>query len=162
MIRIHGSRAPTQRNRKFLRKISPFHPMIPVHHPVPAPHYVHRCQDKPAAPPPTPELPQGPGAHQQSTPPIPDPIPSPLLGPIPAETKPNPDKPELTQPNSTPPTTHSSTPPSKVRRRPIKEKWIVNPKFQSKVSSILHSDELQEAIGQVLFLLMENSSDHED
>ena len=30
MVRIHGSRAPTQRNRKFLRKISPFHPMIPV------------------------------------------------------------------------------------------------------------------------------------
>ena len=32
MVRIHGSRAPTQRNRKFLRRISPFHPMIPVHH----------------------------------------------------------------------------------------------------------------------------------
>ena len=29
MIIIHGSRAPTQRNRRFLRKISPFHPMIP-------------------------------------------------------------------------------------------------------------------------------------
>ena len=30
MVRIHGSRAPTQRNRKFLKKNSPFHPMIPV------------------------------------------------------------------------------------------------------------------------------------
>ena len=30
MVRIHGSRAPTKRNRKFLRKISPFHPMVPV------------------------------------------------------------------------------------------------------------------------------------
>ena len=38
----------------------------------------------------------------------------------------------------------------------------MNPKFQSKVSSILHSDELQEAIGEVLFLLMESSGDHED
>jgi len=30
MVVIHGSRAPTQRNRRFLRKISPFHPMIPL------------------------------------------------------------------------------------------------------------------------------------
>ena len=30
MVIIHGSRAPTQRNRRFLRKISPFHPMIPI------------------------------------------------------------------------------------------------------------------------------------
>lgn len=29
MVVIHGSRAPTQRNRKFLRRITPFHPMIP-------------------------------------------------------------------------------------------------------------------------------------
>ena len=31
MVMIHGSRAATQRNRKFIRKITPFHPMIPVH-----------------------------------------------------------------------------------------------------------------------------------
>ena len=41
MIIIHGSRAPTQRNRRFLRKISPFHPIIPYqtedHSFVPAP-----------------------------------------------------------------------------------------------------------------------------
>ena len=41
MVVIHGSRAPTQRNRRFLRKISPFHPMIPYqgdeHLNVPAP-----------------------------------------------------------------------------------------------------------------------------
>ena len=30
MVRIHGSRAPTQRNRRFLRKITPFSPIIPV------------------------------------------------------------------------------------------------------------------------------------
>ena len=30
MVIIHGSRAPTQRNRKFLQKITPFHPMIPT------------------------------------------------------------------------------------------------------------------------------------
>ena len=30
MVKIHGSRAATQRNRRFLRKISPFSPIIPV------------------------------------------------------------------------------------------------------------------------------------
>ena len=30
MVMIHGSRAATQRNRKFIRKITPFHSMIPV------------------------------------------------------------------------------------------------------------------------------------
>ena len=41
MVRIHGSRAPTQRNRRFLRKISPFHPMIPVHHTEHLPLHAH-------------------------------------------------------------------------------------------------------------------------
>ena len=162
IVRIHGSRAPTQRNRKFLRKISPFHPMIPLRYPEPVPHYVRRHQDQFAAVPPLTAPPQDPSTHQQSTPTVPDPIPSPLLGPIPAETKPNPVESEHIQSNLNPPTTQSPTSPPKVRRRPIKEKWIVNPKFQSKVSSILHSDELQEAIGEVLFLLMESSGDHED
>ena len=29
IVVIHGSRAPTQSNRKFLRRITPFHPMLP-------------------------------------------------------------------------------------------------------------------------------------
>ena len=30
MVRIHGSRAATQRHRRFLRKITPFKPAVPI------------------------------------------------------------------------------------------------------------------------------------
>ena len=84
------------------------------------------------------------------------------LGPTSAETKSDLVEPEHTQPNPTPRITSSPTPPPRATKRPIKEKWIVNPKFKKKISSLLHSDESQEAIGEVLFLLRVSSGDHKN
>ena len=81
----------------------------------------------------------------------------PWLGPTSAETKS-----DHTQPNPTPRITSSPTPTPRATKRPIKEKWIVNPKFKKKISSLLHSDESQEAIGEVLFLLRVSSGDHKN
>ena len=81
MVVIHGSRAPTQRNRKFLRKISPFHPMIPVSvgeylpplkQAMPDPHPVHNLptpghhvqQPAPAIPAPAEQITVPPAAQQ--------------------------------------------------------------------------------------------------
>ena len=58
MVIIHGSREPTQRNRKFLRKITPFHPMIPhLSHPILQPPVQHRDTQ------PDHLAPQGPSHH---------------------------------------------------------------------------------------------------
>ena len=169
MVRMHGSRKPTQRNRKFLRKISPFHPMIPVQYTEQVPLYVQQQrQDKPTQVQPTPE--RSLSSHP------------PQVGDELSQTNddgeggslPQSDLPSIklklyktssgwsTSPDS-PPTTnpptnlHSTdlqaTPPP--TRRPLKEKWEVNPKFQTKISSILQSMEFRQAIGEVLFLMLE-------
>ena len=73
MVMIHGSRAATQRNRKFLRKITPFHPMIPVDHRellLPAAPHTHQ-EDAPCAPVPDQHQPLVPPPQPQAAHPIP-------------------------------------------------------------------------------------------
>lgn len=51
-VRMHGSRAPTQRNRRFLRKITPFASLLP-HEPCPLPTSGPATRSAPSPTPPT-------------------------------------------------------------------------------------------------------------
>ena len=81
MVKIHGSRAATQRNRRFLRKITPFSPIIPVTVEEPATPALTRARASTAASEPlTPLLAPGPLAPAPPSPLSLSPAP---LGPAP-------------------------------------------------------------------------------
>ena len=94
MVMIHGSRAATQRNRKFIRKITPFHPMIPVQSRellFPAAPHTHQ-DDDPADPVPVQQQPLAPAPRPQAAlPPLPTaphPVEAAAPHPLPADEQP--------------------------------------------------------------------------
>ena len=112
MVIIHGSRAPTQRNRKFFRKISPFHPIVPVqageHLPVPLPVPSPAAADLPT----TGQAVPGAGLthdHQAPDPPVQQPVHLPLPLPVMADQHPAPPTPVM-QPAQLPPPNPVMTP----------------------------------------------------